>query len=134
MNKHYTDPVFQEVLDSIPRRVKNEVNLSFDISAKIANELKKKGWTKTDLARKTGKRCSEVTKWLSGTQNFTLRTIALLEDVLDCTILQVTNDNTMNVLPVVCMYVTKDVGKQPKTVTYFRSQNTKYHIITKTDN
>ena len=133
MHKHFVDPVFQEVLNSIPRRVKNEVELSYDISARIAKELKKKGWTKTELAQKTGKRCSEVTKWLSGTQNFTLRTIALIEDVLDCKILQVTRENTMNLLPIFCM-ITTDVDRKSKSVTYIESQETKHHILTAKDN
>ena len=89
----YIDPLFQEVLDSVPQRVKGEVDRSFDLSSRIEALLCEKGWTKTDLAKKTGKKCSEVSKWLSGTQNFTLRTIALIEEALECRLIKVV-DNT----------------------------------------
>lgn len=87
--KNFVDPLFQEALDSVPQRVKGEVDRSFDLASRIDALLREKGWTKTDLARKTGKKCSEVSKWLSGTQNFTLRTIALIEEALECKLIKV---------------------------------------------
>lgn len=86
---NYIDPLFQEVLDSVPQRVKGEVDRSFDLSSRIDALLREKGWTKSDLAEKTGRKCSEVSKWLSGTQNFTLRTIALIEEALGCELINV---------------------------------------------
>lgn len=83
MKKNYTDPLFQEILDSVPRKVRGEVDRSFDIAQRIDSLLQQKGWSQTELAKRTGKKCSEISKWLSGTQNFTLRTIALIEDALD---------------------------------------------------
>ena len=89
MKKDFIDPIFQEALNSVPQRVKGEVDHSFDIANRIALTLKQRGWTQTDLAKKTGKTCSEVSKWLSGTQNFTLRTIALIEEALGTELIQV---------------------------------------------
>ena len=101
MKKNYIDPLFQEVLDSVPQRVKGEVDRSFDLSSRIDALLREKGWTKTDLARKTGKKCSEVSKWLSGTQNFTLRTIALIEEALGYELINVVGaDSRSNVVKV----------------------------------
>lgn len=91
--KNYIDPLFQEVLDSVPQRVKGEVDRSFDLSSRIDTLLREKGWTQTDLARKTGKKCAEVSKWLSGTQNFTLRTIALIEDALGAELIRVVDND-----------------------------------------
>ena len=85
----YVDPLFQEALDSVPQRVRGEVDRSFALASRIAALLRAKGWTQTDLARKTGKKCSEVSKWLSGTQNFTLRTISLIEETLDAKLITV---------------------------------------------
>ncbi|MBQ5979424.1 MAG: helix-turn-helix transcriptional regulator [Bacteroidales bacterium] len=93
MKKDYIDPVFQDALNSVPQRVKGEVDRSFDIANRIALTLKQRGWTQTDLAKKTGKTCSEVSKWLSGTQNFTLRTIALIEEALGTELIQVKGYN-----------------------------------------
>ena len=91
--KNYIDPLFQEILDSVPKHIKGEVDRSYDLSSRIDFLLRKKGWTKTDLARKTGKKCSEVSKWLSGTQNFTLRTIALIEEALDTELINVVTED-----------------------------------------
>ena len=40
--------------------------------------MTKRGLSKVEFAQALGKRPSEVTKWLSGQHNFTLRTISLL--------------------------------------------------------
>lgn len=91
--KNYIDPLFQETLNFVPKHIKGEVERSYDLSSRIDFLLRKKGWTKTDLARKTGKKCSEVSKWLSGTQNFTLRTIALIEEALDTELINVVTED-----------------------------------------
>ena len=49
------------------------------IAARIDDALKAKNWTQKQLAEAMNKRPSEVTKWLSGTHNFTLETIAFIE-------------------------------------------------------
>ena len=45
----------------------------------IDEALKAKGWNKKQLAEVMHKNPSEVTKWLSGTHNFTLETLYLIE-------------------------------------------------------
>lgn len=44
--------------------------------------MKQKGITKSQLAKMTEHRPSEVTKWLGGNLNFTCRTIALISSAL----------------------------------------------------
>ncbi len=46
------------------------------IAVRIADEMGRKGIGKKELADKMNKRPSEITKWLSGTHNFTLDTIS----------------------------------------------------------
>ena len=119
--KNYVDSLFKEALDSVPQRVKGEVDRSFDLSARIDALLREKGWTKTDLARKTGKKCSEVSKWLSGTQNFTLRTIALIEEALECKLIKVVDSaddhssvNVHYVVSVPAVRVDGQTWRQPR--------------------
>lgn len=115
MKNDYVDPLFQEVLNSVPQRVKGEVDRSFDLSSRIDTLLREKGWTKTDLARKTGKKSSEVSKWLSGTQNFTLRTIALIEEALGCKLISVVGigdtHSTINVHYVISVSTTRSMDQ-----------------------
>jgi transcriptional regulator with XRE-family HTH domain len=54
------------------------------IATKVARILKEKGIGKSEFAAKMGKKSpSEVSKWLSGTHNFTIKTIAKIEVALD---------------------------------------------------
>ncbi len=48
------------------------------ISDRLDELMTAKGISKIELARALGKRPNEITRWLSGQHNFTLRTIALL--------------------------------------------------------
>ncbi|SEB17050.1 helix-turn-helix domain-containing protein [Pedobacter hartonius] len=49
----------------------------------IFSILDEKGWSQKILANKLGKSESEVSKWLSGLHNFTLKSISKLESVLE---------------------------------------------------
>lgn len=44
--------------------------------------LQEKGWSQKDLAEALGKSTAEVSKWLSGSHNLTLRSIAKMEAAL----------------------------------------------------
>ena len=53
------------------------------IASNIADALTAKGLAKKQFAQKVGRKPSEVTKWLSGTHNFTLDTLTDIEQVLN---------------------------------------------------
>ncbi len=62
----------------VPSDIKQEVELKVAISNRIYELMTKRGLSKVEFAQALGKRPSEITKWLSGQHNFTLRTISLL--------------------------------------------------------
>ena len=74
---------FKQMVTEIPADVKIEVDLSFAIANRIDALIKKKGLTQKEFADSIGKRPSEVTKWLSGQHNFTIRTLAMLSAYFD---------------------------------------------------
>ena len=74
--------LFRETLASIPRDVTKQVDWSFRIADKIDARLKELGMTQKEFARKVGKTEPEVSRWLGGTHNFTLRTLAKISSVL----------------------------------------------------
>jgi len=80
---------FDKILNEIPPETSLMVSKSFDISERILNILDERGMTQKDFAQLLGKRDSEICKWMKGTHNFTLETIAKIEVVLGETILQV---------------------------------------------
>ena len=77
-----TGELFRESVANVPGDVQLETDWSFAISDKIADALEKKGMTQKMFAKQIGKTETEVSRWLSGTHNFTLRTIARISYVL----------------------------------------------------
>ena len=69
---------FRQMVATVPADIKREVDLEFAISNRIYELMTKRGLSKVEFAQALGKRPSEVTKWLNGQHNFTLRTISLL--------------------------------------------------------
>lgn len=69
---------FQQMVANVPKEVLTEVDLSFDIASEIDALMQERGLSKKQFADALGKKPSEVTKWLSGQHNFTIRTIAML--------------------------------------------------------
>lgn len=63
---------------NVPTDVMTEVDMSFAIADEINALMQERGLTKKQFADALNKKPSEVTKWLSGQHNFTLRTIAML--------------------------------------------------------
>lgn len=53
------------------------------LAVRIADAVKKKFHHRNDFAVAIGKKPSEITKWLSGTHNFTTETLFEIERVLD---------------------------------------------------
>jgi len=57
------------------------VTKSMDIADQISQFLVEKNWTQKEFARRMGKQESEISKWLSGQHNFTIKTITNIETV-----------------------------------------------------
>jgi len=67
---------------ALPQEEKILIDHSFAISDRITEIIERKNISQRQLAELLGKKESEVSKWLRGTHNFTLKTIAKLEAVL----------------------------------------------------
>lgn len=77
-----TAQLFDECLATVSNDVKMELDMSFAIADKIDMILREKNISQKQLAKKMGKTEAEVSRWLGGTHNFTLRTIAKISDAL----------------------------------------------------
>jgi transcriptional regulator with XRE-family HTH domain len=75
------------------------IDRSFDIVDRIYEILKLKNLSQKDLADLLGKKESEVSKWMTGSHNFTLKTITRIEEVLGS--------------PIINVYKTKNAQNQP---------------------
>lgn len=77
------------LLKSTPKDVEIFVDLYADIVVRINQLLREKGITKKELANKLEKKPSEISKWLNGEHNFTLRSLAKLSAELGEPLLEV---------------------------------------------
>jgi len=73
------------------------------LAARIWDLVQAKGWNRSTFAVKVGKEPSEITKWLSGTHNFTNDTLTEISNVLDISIAE--------------LFGTKAPGKSGNTAT-----------------
>ncbi|MBO7493923.1 MAG: helix-turn-helix transcriptional regulator [Bacteroidales bacterium] len=74
--------IFQDELNEIPDDVKKEVDWSFAIADRIETVLNERKITHKEWASQIGKTEAEVSRWVSGTHNFTLRTLAKISVAL----------------------------------------------------
>lgn len=61
----------------------------FDLVIRINQLIESKGWNQQEFAEKLGKRPSEISKWVNGRHNLTLKTIAKMEAILEAPLLQI---------------------------------------------
>ena len=88
-NIKYYSPILEEATDAITPQERAAFDLNFDISERIYQIIQKKGMTKRDLARLTGKKESEVSRWFMLGHNFTCKTIAMVQLALGEKIVEV---------------------------------------------
>ncbi len=90
MNKkarNYTSTIFSELLQSTSSEELAKTESKMRLAVKIGDAIKQQGYSKTEFAQKINKNNSEISKWLSGTHNFTHDTLILLEQELKITLI-----------------------------------------------
>ena len=84
----YNDEALNSLLSEITPEEQAKTDAKMLLAVKIADAMQAKGWNKTRLMKEMGKsNPSEITRWLSGTQNFTVDTLVDLERVLEIKLL-----------------------------------------------
>ena len=74
--------LFRQIVAETPAELKTQLRFSDSIAEKLDKLLKERGMSQRDLAKNTGKTEAEVSRWLGGTHNFTLRTLAKISTAL----------------------------------------------------
>ena len=96
MNKArtYSSSTIQAAMQKRDSGSTNRTRTSMLIAARIEDILQELNWRKKDLAEKLGKQPSEITRWLSGTHNFTINILADIETATGRKIIQVVERQT----------------------------------------
>lgn len=70
--RKYSSSKLQELLDEVTPLEMEQTKVKMQLAARIEDLMRAKGWNKSQFAEKVGKNPSEITKWFSGSQNFTI--------------------------------------------------------------
>lgn len=82
MTKQKKYQVIERYRERIKPENKRYISMNLQISNQISELLTAKDWTQKEFAKKLGKQESEVSKWLSGLHNLTLKSITKMEAIL----------------------------------------------------
>lgn len=113
--------ILQEILDRTPEDVKIYVHLYGNIVVRIHELLKEKGITQKTLAEGMGKKPSEISKWLNGEHNFTLKSLAKLEAELGEPIIAVPKRSTFSRASQKSLKMTASLSQKSITKASFKS-------------
>src|SRR5882762_6516885 len=73
--EEHTSKVLDDLLKEITPQEQQRTENKMQLAAKIDDARLAKGWSQTKFAEEMGKQPSEISKWLSGTHNFTSDTL-----------------------------------------------------------
>jgi len=80
--------IYQNLLKQVPDKTRRFVRHSVDIGNLILDTLKTKDLSIQDYAKQINEAESDIIKWATGTFNFDLKTIALIETSLSIEIIK----------------------------------------------
>ena len=85
--KLHTTDFLDDFLSGISEKEQQETTARMKIAAAIDDAMKARNISKTELAKRTKQNNCVITKWLSGTQNFTTDTLEQIGKVLEINLL-----------------------------------------------
>ncbi len=85
--RQYDSSILRRIEARIPKELSEQIDRRMGLAVKIAGTLRARGLTNQEFAFMMEKKPSEVSRWLSGTHNFTTETLWQMERVLNVQIL-----------------------------------------------
>lgn len=89
MSNKANNRIIDDFFDEITPEELEQTRISLDIAMRLHDILDEKGMTQKDLAQLIGKKESEISRWLKGMHNFTMKSIAKLQVALDAQVIKV---------------------------------------------
>jgi transcriptional regulator with XRE-family HTH domain len=118
--------ILKEILEETPNEVDIFVKLYGDIVVRVHQILREQGISQKELAERLGKTPSEISKWLSGSHNFTLTSLAKVQAELGETILYVPKKDSFHVQVTVSLSTTVKRRKfEGKQITFVQASESK---------
>ena len=85
----YSSPLIQAMADAVTPQEQEQTDYKMKLAAKIFMAMKAIGMTQTQFAESMGKPISLISRWMSGTHNFTVDTLIDIQRVLGISLLDV---------------------------------------------
>jgi transcriptional regulator with XRE-family HTH domain len=90
IEENHTNNLINNLLSKITPKEQRRIEYKMKLAAKIYAALKSKGWKSLDLAQALKlKSPSIISRWLSGTHNFTADTLFDIQEILEINLLDV---------------------------------------------
>lgn len=94
----YNSKILDKYFESIDASEAEKVEKKMRLAAKIEDAMIAQGHTKISFAEKMSKRPSVITKWLSGTHNFTIDTLFEIEKALHIELVRLVEQKNVTVM------------------------------------
>lgn len=88
----------KNMINEIPEDIKLFSSIYAELTLKINEALKSQGLSKKDLAERLEKKPSEISKWLNGEHNFTLRSLCKLQCELGIELIKIPREEDLKEL------------------------------------
>jgi len=85
----YSSPLIQAMADAVTPQEQEQTDYKMKLATKIYMAMKAIGMTQTQFAESMGKPISLISRWMSGTHNFTIDTLIDIQRVLGISLLDV---------------------------------------------
>jgi len=86
--REYSSSMVEDILSQTSQKEKRKISKRMRLAAKIADAMNAKGWNNNKLMEEMERNSpSIISRWLSGTHNFTSDTLSELEEVLEINLL-----------------------------------------------
>lgn len=115
MNKipDYNSELMDEIYQNIPQSTFDFVSNRMILASRINETIKSRGWSQKQFADEMGKKPPEISRWLSGTHNFTTDTLWHIEQVLGIRLLVEVESNQAKIFEAdnIRKFVLQEVNK-----------------------
>lgn len=94
----YNSSKLQELLNEVSALEMEQTKVKMQLAARIEDFMIANGWNKSQFSEKVGKNPSEITKWLSGTHNFTTDVLTEIAFALGVELIDLFGKNQVQVI------------------------------------
>src|SRR6056297_2963008 len=126
--ENYTSPAIDELTDETDEKEYKRTEKRMMMAARIDEARRAKGWKNKDLAKALEKKPSEISKYLSGTHNFTVDTLSDLEEALGIQLLNVKEESKTIIIQQNTVSASSEAGDWESIMNVSKTENSFFSL------